>query len=132
MEKKLPEPGSAARSAEERPSTPNRKIEPGSAARIAEQSAHETTAVPRDAFRGTLNIRTRATSGVKFEFASKHEGPGEALPEGYKAQSAAPVEHQPAVNLDSNAESKEPQAGLDSQGPAGGGWGARLRKLFGR
>jgi hypothetical protein len=132
MDSKLPAPGSAARSAEQEPSTPNVKVEPGSAARIAEQGAHETTAVPREAFRGTMSIRTRAVSGAKFEFAVRHEGPGEALPEGYKPPASATVAN---PNMDTEAGHLGPgksEADGEEQTLSGGGWAGRLRKLFGR
>jgi hypothetical protein len=130
MDNKLPVPGSAARSAEQETRTPNSKIEPGSAARIAEQSAHETTAVPRQAFRGTINIRTRASTGAKFEFSGRVDGPGEALPEGYKAPPPA------AANQSVNAETSNPvsrgmEAAPEATAPAAGTWSGRFRKLFG-
>jgi hypothetical protein len=83
-----PVPGSAARAGEQEPRTVSAKTEPGSAARTAEQSAHESTAVPREAFRGGMTIRTGIATGAKFQFAANHTGPGEALPEGYKAPAA--------------------------------------------
>jgi hypothetical protein len=78
-------PGSAARAGEQEPRTATAKTGPGSAARTAEQSAHESAAVPREAFRGSMTIRTRVATGAKFQFVANHSGPGEALPEGYKA-----------------------------------------------
>jgi hypothetical protein len=91
-------PGSAARAGEQEPRTASAKTEPGSAARTAEQSAHESTAVPREAFRGSMTIRTGIATGAKFQFAANRSGPGEALPEGYKAPAASSAANQ-SVNV---------------------------------
>jgi hypothetical protein len=130
MNDKLPVPGSAARLAEQETRTPNSKIEPGSAARIAEQSAHETTAAPRQVFRGAISIRTRAATGAKFEFSGRVDGPGEALPEGYKAPPPA------TANQSVNAEAANPvsrgmEEAPEAPAPAAGTWSGRFRKLFG-
>jgi len=117
--------GSAARSAEQESRSPAAKIEPGSAARLAEQSAHESGAVPREAFRGSMTIRKRASSGAKFESFGRPQGPGEALPEGYKPPEAAA----------NNVVSSEPQNSENSRGEEtspGGSWAGRFRKMFGR
>jgi hypothetical protein len=115
-------PGSAARSAEQEPRSPARKIEPGSAARISEES--ESSAVPREAFRASMSIRTRASSGAKFEFA-KPQGPGEALPEGYKPPQAVAKD---VVGPDSGNST----AGSGGESSTGGTWAGRFRKLFRR
>ena len=136
MDDKLPVPGSAARSAEQESRTPNSKIEPGSAARIAEQSAHETTAVPRGAFRGAINIRTRAATGAQFEFSGRLDGPGEALPDGYKAP--APSAANPSVSSDPvppgtvSSISTGSEAVPEAPASADKTWTGRFRKLFGR
>lgn len=130
MDDKLPVPGSAARSAEQEPRASYAKIEPGSTARIAEQSAEETTAVPRQAFRGAISIRTRAANGAKFEFSGRVDGPGEALPEGYKAP--LPATANQSVNAEtSNPVSKELETAPEAPTPASGSWSGRFRKLFG-
>jgi hypothetical protein len=137
MDNKLPVPGSAARAAEQEPRTPNLKIEPGSAARMAEQNASETTAVPSQAFRGAMSIRTRVATGAKFEFAHAHNGPGEALPLGYKPPVVATTTNQgaPGAAVDRDPispASKESEADPEQRIPSGGSWAGRVRKLFGR
>jgi len=135
MDNKLPVPGSAARSAEQEPRTPNTKIEPGSAARNAEQNV-ENTAVPRRSFPGTMSIRSSVATGAKFEFARTHDGPGEALPEGYKPLIIDPAAKQgtpDAAHRDLvSPASMETEADNDQQTPSGGSWAGRVRKLFGR
>ncbi|HEV7676393.1 MAG TPA: hypothetical protein VGQ12_17815 [Candidatus Angelobacter sp.] len=136
MDIKLPVPGSAARSAEQEPRTPNTKVESGSAARMAEQNV-ESTAVPRQSFRGTMSIRTSVATGAKFEFARTHDGPGEALPEGYKPPLVEPVAKQGTPDAAAHRDfgspaSMETEATRDHQVPSRGSWAGRVRKLFGR
>ena len=125
MDNKPIVPGSAARSAEQEPRTPARKIEPGSAARIAEESAHESSAVPREAFRASMSIRTRASSGAKFESFGRPQGPGEALPEGYKPPEAPA--NKAVSSAPGNSEAEPP-----AETPPKEGWAGRFRKMFRR
>jgi len=125
MDNKPIVPGSAARSAEQESRSPAAKIEPGSAARIAEQSAHESSAVPREAFRGSMTIRTRASSGAKFESFGQPQGPGEALPEGYRPPETT------ATNV-ASSKPQNPENRRDEEISPGGSWAGRLRKMFGR
>jgi hypothetical protein len=136
MDNRVPVPGSAARSAEQEPRTPNTKVEPGSAAKMAEQNV-ESMAVPRQSFRGTMSIRTSVATGAKFEFARNHDGPGEALPEGYKPPIVDPAAKQGAPDAAANRglvspASMETEAAKDQQIPSGRSWAGRVRKLFGR
>lgn len=125
MNERLPPPGSAARLAEEKREMPKAVIEPGSAARTAEQSSHQSSAVQPEAFRGKLTIRNRSNLGVQFQFAAQHDGPGEALPEGYKPP-------HPALDLASHQRIDESQAGPCGENLPTRAWAARFRKLFGR
>lgn len=49
-------------------------IEPGSAAKAAEDSAAESSAAPRDQYRGSMGIRMTRAVGQKFELAKPTSG----------------------------------------------------------
>jgi hypothetical protein len=75
------EPGSAARMAEDEPRPASRSIPPGSAAKAAEDAARNADEqVQGSAYRGSVGVTLRVTTGQKFEFPDRPQGPGEALP----------------------------------------------------
>jgi hypothetical protein len=75
------EPGSVARAAESEPRPTFQRIEGGSAAKAAEQSARNAgDNFEGTAFRGSIGLNLRVSTGRKFTLPDRAQGPGEALP----------------------------------------------------
>lgn len=75
------EPGSAARAAESAPRLASRRIEGGSAAKAAEERAKNAEDVPpQSAYRGSVHLKLRVSSGAKFELSQRPQGAGEPMP----------------------------------------------------
>ncbi len=70
-------------------------IKPGSAAKAAEDNAADSSAVPRDQFRGAIGIRMTRAVGQKFELPKSASGAEAA--EDVGSQASSPAEAAPSV-----------------------------------
>ena len=67
-------------------------VEPGSAAKAAEDAAKESSAAPRDQFRGSMGIRMTRAVGQKFELPKPASGSEAAeTPVSQAPEAAAPA-----------------------------------------
>jgi hypothetical protein len=122
------EPGSAARASESAPRLSSRRIEGGSAAKAAEDRAKSAEEVPADAaYRGSVGLKLRVSTGAKFELPQHPQGAGEAMP----VVSKTIAEVSPAATTQDSKPEQVSASDASTQG-SGGETKGIFRRLFRR